>query len=112
LQSRKEASLPLYLPLSDLTHKNEPSDEAKVNPIMYSKDAMLDILKNMKNTNVIALPQAYQPQIDSKRILKSPCFNTGYKPEVVDKIIGNFKMLDQNQSVIAQSEFACLKVTN
>lgn len=79
---------------------------------MYSKDKMLDILQGMKKNSAIRLPTAYQPQIDSLRILKSPCFNTGYNPEVIDNIMSNFKMLDHNQSVIAKSEFACLKVTN
>lgn len=73
---------------------------------------MLVILTHMKNNSKIKLPQAYQPQIDSNRILKSPCFSSGYNPEVIDQILGNFKNLDQNQSIISDSQYACLKITN
>lgn len=52
---------------------------------------MIDILNSMNSQNKIELPKAYQSQIDSSRILKSPCFGNGLNLNKIEHINHNQK---------------------
>jgi len=68
---------------------------------------MIDVLIKMEQEGKIGLSTAYKAQIDSSRILKSPCFSNGLKEDKIKKILNNF-----NSSKSKFNQFACLKVQN
>lgn len=57
---------------------------------------MIKILNSMHMTKTIELPKAYQNQIDSNRILKSPCFSSGLDQNKIEHINVNYQSMNKN----------------